>query len=579
MQENVIEKTKRSAEPLQPAKTADKSVVHLQQQPIGGHLNRKKGKHVSPKDKDDAADINNNSEEAQAIHSNVKIRHDQPVLRRNHVTSKRQQLGSRVNGIKYPAGPQPMNVHRAPQPQNQNAIDVQRGPHMNSHRQKVHGSENDYLSMLDQVAIETSASKNKVTIVTIIDKQYLKLLENFDLFMKRIKLPKYLAISLDKESYARLTELGVNTVYDPSVEKDTLQRSGFLSSEFKKKSAMKFKVLLYALKRGYAALLLDIDVILVKDPFSYLTCSECDIEVQDNIPPHLWYKPSSKEDLYCIGFVFVRRTQSTISLVESVYQRLLSNPKLWDQVEFNKQAKQLVREKLLRVKRLDFDQFPFGDPYFLEHYLDPNPLSTVVAYHINWMKDYVEKIYRAKEMALWLVDENGYYSNKNARYLAYDNPLPELRNREWGSLVLAFKLAKKLNRILILPRFNCPKKTMNTRWPIFCKYRPIGQCYCSLNEITNIEKTPLLNTNPWREHIFLSHASVPRSVKDSVSDVLLVQNEIVDKHPGLYEGSDHILHSHNQKTGPTFSEMITFLKPFENLSVLRFRALYGSFNI
>ena len=438
-------------------------------------------------------------------------------------------------------------------------------------------SDDTFRHLLENISSHSESLNYKSVVITIVDKQYHDIMENFYMFIKRLKLTNVLAVCLDKTTHQRLQNIGVTSIYDPSVENTTKSYTTFLSDEFKLKSAMKIKYLVRALKLGFGVVMTDADVIFLKNPFDYFRCYDCDLEMSDNLPPHRNASLESESDTMCIGFFYARPTSKTIWFVSQVQESLRLDPLLWDQVEFNRLARKAVDDGQLVVNILDYELFPSGGPFFFDHYLVPNPYTKAVVYHVNWMNNVVEKTYRAREMGLWLPDHNGYYSDENAKYMTYGNPLPELRYMELRVLITAMKLAKALGRILIIPKFTCPPLSKKNGWKIDCRYRPVGECFCSLTEIVNLKHTPILDYHPWREHVFLSHASVPSKIKESVSELLMVSNELTRKYPGLHTGVYLTYHPKDTIRGASKEEMINWLKEYNHVSVLRFRALYGNF--
>ena len=60
----------------------------------------------------------------------------------------------------------------------------------------------------------------------------------------------------------------------------TSKSSDFGSSDFVNKANMKTLAVLHILQSGYNPLLSDVDIQLFKNPFPFLTCSECDLHIQ-----------------------------------------------------------------------------------------------------------------------------------------------------------------------------------------------------------------------------------------------------------------------------------------------------------
>lgn len=68
--------------------------------------------------------------------------------------------------------------------------------------------------------------------------------------------------------------LELDTVGNTSVTSD------YGSVDFINKANMKTLAVLQVLKCGYNVLLTDVDVVFFKNPFHYLDCADCDIQIQ-----------------------------------------------------------------------------------------------------------------------------------------------------------------------------------------------------------------------------------------------------------------------------------------------------------
>merc|ERR1712045_368741 len=78
--------------------------------------------------------------------------------------------------------------------------------------------------------------------------------------------------------------------------------------------------------------------------------------------------------------------------------------------------------------------------------------------HNNWIVSKAAKIYRFKEVGLWTFDKDEYYSNISQKYILYKN------YRDFGNdtlyheklaLKTALTMGKILNRVVVLPKFDC----------------------------------------------------------------------------------------------------------------------------
>ena len=67
---------------------------------------------------------------------------------------------------------------------------------------------------------------------------------------------------------------------EKSLKMGPLMASDFGTDEYFHTSNAKTAVVLDVLKRGYAVLMIDPDIILFKNPFPYFNCTSCDVHFQ-----------------------------------------------------------------------------------------------------------------------------------------------------------------------------------------------------------------------------------------------------------------------------------------------------------
>ena len=116
------------------------------------------------------------------------------------------------------------------------------------------------------------------------------------------------------------------------------------------------------------------------------------------------------------------------------------------------------------------------------------------------------------------MDENQYYSSSTKKYLVYRNParskIRNIRFHERRSLITALTLGFLLNRIVILPKFDCYGCQSDA-----CKMSSSG---CSLNSHILIKEFDKHFNKKYREHVFLKNHKVPIKIKHSVSPTIHV---------------------------------------------------------
>jgi hypothetical protein len=246
---------------------------------------------------------------------------------------------------------------------------------------------------------------------------------------------------------------------------------------------------------------------------------------------------------------------------------MLTSPKmqeyLHDQSYFNymfPMYKQTHRTNAVLLSELEF---PEGRNYFRvghRFFYDSPPCHECFEVHNNWIVGTRAKTLRFQEHLMWMVDDDGYYSDPKRKYLMYANPaVLATANHyfEWESAALrnAVFLSVLTRRTLILPRFHA---NASFAAPFFSIYK--------VNLFT-------MYFHEHRESSFLVHPFVPPEVKASLSPWLNVDVKFTVGARGLlampppedggvveFDGSTPLLE--------------TWVRRFEEFSVVRLTSLY-----
>ena len=184
--------------------------------------------------------------------------------------------------------------------------------------------------------------------------------------------------------------------------------------------------------------------------------------------------------------------------------------------------------------------------------------------HNNWIVSKSAKIYRFKEHLMWMLDDDHYYSSTSRRYIVYENPLlgggsPPSLSVQLGALRNALAIGQTLNRTVILPSFHCDKNKT-----------------CALNSFLRVSSFDEVFHGEYREHVFLRHPMVPKSVKQSTSKTFLILSDAANS-TTRHRDALQILSPKNQTLGASSLEIMTWFKDV-NESVLSFHCLYGAFH-
>ena len=372
----------------------------------------------------------------------------------------------------------------------------------------------------------------------------------------------------DIEAFQGLKQQGINSFHYDIQDKDSKTPSNFGTAAFNSKTHIKTKISLDALLHGLTVVIIDVDIVLFKDPLPYFDCQDCDIQIQNDI--------GQKNS----GFYIAQPTKASIELFQEAWKIAKQKGEMvHDQNVLNSLMNTMSRNKKVKVKILPKDLFPPGQVYFeggRRMFYTDNPPKNEVLVHNNWIVSMAAKIYRFKEHLLWKVDGNGYYSSQERKYFMYDNYNDGTLETDIGyeavaaeteALKTALLIAHLLNRTVILPTFTCAD----------CKYKA---CYvrshrCAFNTNHRIDVFDSVYGNYYREHVFLNNPLVPKSVRRG-SDVFLIQPSDgktwtpTDNIKVIYPESQH---------GPTEAEIIMWFSPIK-APVLRFHSLfsiYGNF--
>lgn len=125
----------------------------------------------------------------------------------------------------------------------------------------------------------------------------------------------------------------------------------------------------------------------------------------------------------------------------------------------------------------------------------------LIGFHNDYTFGIIAKTYRLKELGLYILDDNEYYSSKTNKYIYYSSELLSINNTELLSTLVY--IGKKLNRIFIFPRFAC------------------GNNKCNFVRIYNLEYFEKMCGRDYRENSFLYSNQIPSN--------MLLKSKKIDK--------------------------------------------------
>ena len=392
-----------------------------------------------------------------------------------------------------------------------------------------------------------------------------------------------LFVSLDEITHNLLQGKGIVSFLNLDVGRMASAHSGFNTHQWKRKGHVKIKMAATLVRMGYSVLTSDLDITYFKDPFVRLDCYTCDLEIMS--------EHDVQNSQINAGLAYFRPTKTTRILLHELGELLRSKPWLWDQTELQSLIDTYSRKRGLKYRQLPFDTFTSGAILAEWEYMyfePPEELFQKMVLLHHQHQAYEGKIFRMRELGLWMTDEDGYYSNPKTKYLVYDNPVHNLKHMEWGALNNAFKLGKLLNRKVILPKFSC-LRPRRCPAPRFGMHGRSSGCYCSLIHhlqdvyykvnyelYVNFEAD---HRDEFRETTFLKHVMVPDSVKTSFTDVYAIMSELVHVIPALSSDVKYMLVPKDVRTGPTREELLQWFTPFKDVSILRLKSIYGDLQI
>ena len=419
--------------------------------------------------------------------------------------------------------------------------------------------------------IQKKVSKDGIIIIITVDYSFVEMALNlYETSLLRFNITNYLFVCSHPGATAVLNSRGVSAV---TLWNDTqgMKTSDYETKAFNRKTRYKTSAAMFALDMGYIVLVLDVDIVFSKNPFPYLKCdNKCDIIMQSEAGNY--YRNT--------GFYMAFPTNNTLKMHQLTLQSYTFSPDFNDQQSINGILLMLETNSGMKVETLDENLFPNGKTYFDQGrrmFAGDNPCNKCVIVHNNYIAAFSNKRYRFKEHLLWDLDNNGYYSNKTAKYIMYDNRRTfgeATKTMEENALKTALLLGSLFNRIVILPKFFC----------YLCPY-PICKGMqntpkCSAYAHFNITIFDRVFYGKYREHAFLNHKKVPENVKQSVSEPIFI-NTNMSVHPDIQktlrqEGVKHFFSPSDLYLGASEEELHTWFYQFQNLSIVRFHSLYGN---
>ena len=410
-----------------------------------------------------------------------------------------------------------------------------------------------------ELALSHRANKNNVIILISTDFGFInQALNLYITSLRKFNITNFLYVTSDKAASSLLDQHNIPN-YLIFEDRDGKRASKYRTKSYTRKTHIKTKIILQALKHGFTVLIVDADIVFLKNPLPFFSCSDCDIQMQ-------WDGFEGNT-----GFYLVRPTKAAIDLHSEALAMVEISPKLTNQETIDRALEAMQRRKKIKMVYLPETEFPNGRTYFelgQRMFAGDNPCKSCVIVHNNWIVSGAAKEYRFKEHLLWFVDTHGYYSDPNTKYITYRNPYDfgtRTTVMEIEALKGALSIGHLLNRIVILPAFHCHG---------FIKHW--GKAVCSLNTHINISAFDAMFSKLYREHTFLQHPYVPAAILSSQSQDMLIKTKIVMQAKGP-EVISKTFSPADPMQGATSSEIVKWFQPLSQFKVLPFHSLYGAF--
>ena len=425
-------------------------------------------------------------------------------------------------------------------------------------------------------ALEKAANWKRNVLVTLSDSRYTMMVLNFyENTVLKLGLTNVIFASLDGKLCAKLDALNIPCiVYDRAqILRSDIERG--VRKIFNSKIYFRARLILECLAMGYNVAYVDVDTILLKDPFPALReeCqSKCDVAFQQ--------LTNSTRQLSW-GVAYARPTLGSLYLYYALVKKTTNNTNIALPDKF---ISRLDRERKLHLARLPLWRFRSGVDYFdyVKFAWDDNCVGCV-SIHCDETMSKDAKLFRMKELLMWNLNINNYYSNRRRRYIVYDNPYvfhnrTETLIMEMRSLRNALAMGHILRRVVILPKFHC---FVPPSLPGEPEEGPPSTKWCNIHDILRIEDFHRWFMGHYREHSFLAHRKVPRTTKRNITDIYYIGQKMPEDpgEDGLpIDALNVTMIKPKSPLSGAHAEEIRALFEHDDTRILRFHSLYYGFS-
>ena len=315
-----------------------------------------------------------------------------------------------------------------------------------------------------------------VALVTFIAGQrYLAMCHNHVLHLRSAGVSNYVLVALDSTSLRSL-RAEREPVVDATQLISGIPEGGadrFGSSAFFAVNGARYRGLLAMLKTGISLFVLDLDVIVLRDPLPWLVrhapggLSNLDLLLQsdardgttgfeldpDLLERRLGLRGARNWTYVNGGTFFCRASPATIAFFQRIWRLISSSERPPNEQDvLNRELAASRSASLLHWGLLPPAIFPNGFVYFIRPIVAKRP----VLVHANWIDGIKQKVYHLREAGLWALDSEDDGSNERLLSIGDGTDGGNRGNLAFAAhrraLRDALAVAQALNRTLVLPQ-------------------------------------------------------------------------------------------------------------------------------
>ena len=290
----------------------------------------------------------------------------------------------------------------------------------------------------------------------------------------------------------------------------------FGGKAYKEKTDIRMYYTIEALKLGFNVYMSDVDEHFFNNPLPYFLSktvngSQWDFAGASQTPP-----------MMNMGISLYRATPPTIQLLECAINKAEKKKDLLDQWALA-DCQKSMKSTLKVYQKLIKDEIFFGNGFCQRFGYFSNNCTSCYVLHTVYCGRTPSKKAVLKESLLWNVDTDRYYSSTDRKYLQVAWFGSKSREEVKSQFQAALSLSKALNRTLIAPMFQCKTKGGQT-------------ADCALYRWTGVvHNFPVNLYDGLREHKFLLHPLVPKSVSQSTTNIFYVLDDMGARYHALQQ--------------------------------------------